>query len=41
LYEDYLGERYLSMEDALGDLILVKKKNELILELLDKELNMH
>ena len=41
LYEDYLGERYLSMEDALGDLILVKKKNELILKLLDKELNMH
>lgn len=39
LYEDYLGERYLSMEDALGDLIRVKEKNELILALIDKELN--
>ena len=41
LYEDYLGERYLSMEDAINDLILVKKKNETILELIDEELNLH
>ena len=41
LYEDYLGERYLSMEDAIGDLILVKKKNELILELINEEFNKH
>jgi len=41
LYEDYLGERYLSMEDALKDLIQVKMKNELILDLIDKELNMN
>lgn len=39
LYEDYLGERYLSMEDALGDLMRIKEKNDLILELIDKELN--
>jgi len=39
LYEDYLGERYLSMEDALSDLLLVKTKNELIIKLIDKELN--
>ena len=41
LYEDYLGERYLSMDEALGELFFVKKNNELILELIDKELNMH
>ena len=39
LYEDYLGEREFSMEYAMVDLNLVKKKNTLILKLIDKELN--
>ena len=41
LFEDYLGERYLSMEMVLYDLMLVKKQNKLILALIDKELNSH
>jgi hypothetical protein len=40
LYEDYLGERYLSMREALNDLRQVKNKNEMILELIDRELDM-
>lgn len=39
LYEDYLGEREFSMEYVMDDLNLVKKKNVLILELIDKALN--
>jgi len=38
LFEDYLGERYLSMEEALVELKEVEKKNNLILELIDLEL---
>lgn len=39
LFEDYLGERYLSMNEALFELKQVKKQNNLILELIDLELN--
>ena len=39
LFEDYLGERYLSMDDALFELKQVKKQNNLILELINLELN--
>ena len=39
LFEDYLAERYLSMNEALGELNLVKKKNTLILKLINLELN--
>ncbi|MFH6768285.1 DUF6090 family protein [Gaetbulibacter aquiaggeris] len=39
LFEDYLGERYLSMDEALFELKQVKKQNNLILELIDLELN--
>lgn len=38
LFEDYLGERYLSMEEALVELKEVEKQNNLILELIDLEL---
>jgi hypothetical protein len=39
LFEDYLGERYLSMDDALFELKQVKTQNNLILELINLELN--
>ena len=39
LFEDYLTERYLSMNEVLDELNLVKKKNTLILKLIDTELN--
>jgi len=39
LFEDYLTERYLSMNELLNELNLVKKKNILILKLIDIELN--
>jgi hypothetical protein len=39
LFEDYLGERYISMDDAVGELNQVKKQNSLILELIKIELN--
>jgi len=39
LFEDYLTERYLSMNEVLDELNLVKKKNELIIKLINKELN--
>lgn len=39
LFEDYLTERYLSMNEVLNELILVKKKNKLIIRLINKELN--
>ena len=39
LFEDYLSERYLSIYETLEELILVKKKNILILKLINKELN--
>ena len=39
LFEDYLSERYLSIDETLVELNLVKKKNSLILELINKELN--
>ncbi|MGK0413037.1 MAG: hypothetical protein ACJA1B_001239 [Polaribacter sp.] len=39
LFEDYLTERYLSMNEVLDELNLVKKKNTLILKLIDIELN--
>ena len=38
LFEDFLGERYLSMHEALFELNDVKKNNELILKLIDTEL---
>ncbi len=38
LFEDYLGERYLSMDDALFELKQVKKQNNLILKLINSEL---
>jgi Family of unknown function (DUF6090) len=38
LFEDYLGERALSMEEAIKDLMLVKDKNTAILKLIDKAL---
>jgi hypothetical protein len=39
LFEDYLAERYLSMDDAITALNEVKKKNSLILTLINIELN--
>ncbi len=39
LFGDYLGERYISMDDAVGELNQVKKQNSLILELIKIELN--
>jgi len=37
-FEDYLGERYIAMIDAVNELNLVKTQNEIILELIDSEL---
>ena len=39
LFEDYLTERYLSMDEVINELNLVKKKNKLIIKLINKELN--
>jgi hypothetical protein len=39
LFEDYLTERYLSMNEVLDELNLVKKKNKLIIKLINKELD--
>jgi len=39
LFEDFLGERFISMEGALIELNNVKKKNTLILELINKMLD--
>ena len=39
LFEDFLGERYISMYEALYELNNVKKKNVLILKLINIELN--
>lgn len=39
LFEDYLVERYMSMNEAIVDLNLVKQKNKLILKLIHLELN--
>ena len=39
LFEDYLTERYLSMNEVLNELNLAKKKNILILKLIDIEIN--
>jgi hypothetical protein len=39
LFEDFLGERYISMNEALYELNNVKKKNTLILKLINIELN--
>jgi hypothetical protein len=39
LFEDYLSERYLSIYETVVELNLVKKKNSLILKLINKELN--
>jgi hypothetical protein len=41
MFEDYLGERYIAMKDAVNELNLVKTQNELILDLIDSELNAH
>jgi len=41
MFEDYLGERYISMKDAVNELNLVRTQNELILDLIDSELNAH
>jgi len=38
LFEDYLVERYLSMNETLTEFNLVKKQNAIILKLIDKEL---
>ncbi|MDN3643238.1 DUF6090 family protein [Lutimonas halocynthiae] len=38
LFEDFLGERYISMHEALFELNNVKKNNALILKLIDTEL---
>jgi len=38
LFEDFLGERYISMHEALFELNDVKKNNALILKLIDAEL---
>ena len=39
LFEDFLGERYISMKEALNELNQVKKNNALIIKLIDTELN--
>ncbi len=39
LFEDYLVERYMSINEVIHELNLVKKKNVLILELIDEALN--
>ena len=39
LFEDYLVERYMSMNEVLVELNQVKKKNKLILKLINIELN--
>lgn len=38
LFEDYISERYTFMLDAINELVIVKKQNERILELIEKEL---
>jgi len=38
LFEDFLGERYISMTEALNELKNVKKNNELIIKFIDREL---
>jgi hypothetical protein len=38
LFEDFLGERYISMTEALNELNNVKKNNELIIKFIDREL---
>ena len=39
LFEDYLAERYMSMNETINELNLVKKKNSLVLKLINMELD--